>query len=576
MAYALPQRPKERLPVVYTSRARCRDCYRCVRVCPVNAIRMHEGQAQVIPERCIACGTCILNCPQHAKEYRSDYGRVLQMIEDGETLAISIAPAFASYYSGWERERLPSALRMLGFSYVGETAIGAWHTAMATRKYIEENPGQSYICTACPAVVNYIVHEKHTAIPAMVPVVSPVVAHARMLKEQLPQRKVVFAGPCVAKKDEANWEKNSPFLDVVITFEELDELFRLKNISISNCEASNFNEQPPGQARLFPLEGGLLRTAGLSTDMLDDKVLAVSGYREVKEAIEMLQDGNSAGVIIEPLFCKNGCINGPYASKSANSIRNRCELMHYAGSKPGKDDTSEQLYSKTNVRLPEAKKKKIHNWTAEQITEVLKLTGKHQQADELNCTACGYPSCRDKAVAVLEGLAEPEMCMPYMRRSAESKYDTMIACDPNGIVLLSHDLQIIHMNLAFKKMFSCSDALSGKKISYLIDPDVFEQLATGHETVVRQVCHYPSYHLICHLVAYSLPGEENYVGVFVDITDSQSSKDKLAEVKQETVVRAHELIEHQINMAQELARFLGENTARGEILMKTLIESIRK
>lgn len=576
MAYALPQRPKEKLPVVYTSRARCRDCYRCVRVCPVNAIRMHEGQAQVIPERCIACGTCILNCPQHAKEYRSDYGRVLQMIEDGETLAISIAPAFAAYYTGWERERLPSALRMLGFSYVGETAVGAWHTALATRKFVEENPGKPHICTACPAVVNYILHEKHQAIAAMVPVVSPVIAHARMLKEQMPQRKVVFAGPCVAKKDEANWEKNSPFLDVVITFEELDELFRLKNINISNCEASNFNEQVPGQARFFPLEGGLLRTAGLSTDMIDDTVLAVSGYREVKDAIEMLDDNKSKNLILEPLFCKNGCINGPYASKTSNSIRSRNALMQYAQTRPGTAESTAQLYSKTTVKLPDAKKKKQYNWSAEQITEVLKLTGKHLPADELNCTACGYPSCRDKAVAVLEGLAEPEMCMPFMRRSAESKYDTMIACDPNGIVLLGQDLQILHMNLAFKKMFSCSDALLGKKISYLIDPDVFEQLVTGSDNVVRQVSHLPSYNLICHLVAYSLPGENNYVGVFVDITDSQSSKDKLAEVKQETVVKAQELIEHQINMAQELARFLGENTARGEILMKTLIESIRK
>lgn len=576
MALKAPVRPKERLPVVYTSKAKCRDCYRCVRVCPVNAIKMHDGQAQVIAERCIACGTCILACPQNAKEYRTDYGKVLQMIEDGEQLALSLAPSFVAYYSESEQKRLPSALRMLGFSYVAETAIGAWHSALATEKHIRENPGKHHICTACPAVVSYVMHEAPAMAAYLVPVASPMLAHARMLKSKVPGRKVVFAGPCVAKKDEAQWNKNDVFIDAVITFEELEELFRLKNINFGNCEESSFNEQVPGDARLFPLEGGLLRTAGMSTDMLDAQVIAVSGYREVKDAIQTLSDSKTTTTIIEPLFCKNGCINGPYANKHNNSFVSRSQLLNYSKTHPGLSKDTEEVYDTLDAGFPNVKPTQKKNWTEEQIREVLRMTGKHQLSDELNCTACGYPSCRDKAVAVLEGLAEPEMCMPYMRRFAEQKFDTMISRDPNGIILLSKDLSILHMNPAFKKMFSCSDALIGKKVSYLLDPDVFEKLATGKEEVIRKVVHYSSYNLICHLVAYTMPEEQNYVGVFVDITDSQSSKDKLTEVKSETVIKAQELIEHQISMAQELARFLGENTARGEILMKKLIDSIKK
>jgi PAS domain S-box-containing protein len=190
--------------------------------------------------------------------------------------------------------------------------------------------------------------------------------------------------------------------------------------------------------------------------------------------------------------------------------------------------------------------------------------------------ACGFSSCRNKAIAVLQGIAEPEMCMPYMRRLAEKKFDLMIDHDPNGIILLNNTLEIVHMNAAFKKMFSCSDALIGRKISYLIDPDAFEKMATSEETLIRQTMHYSSYNLICHQISYAIPELSQYVGIFVDITDLKINKEKLNEIKTETIIRAQELIEHQISMAQEMARFLGDNTARGEVLMNKLIDSIKK
>ncbi len=571
-----PARPYDKLPVVYTSKAKCRDCYRCVRVCPVQAIRMKDGQAEVIPELCIACGTCIINCPQHAKAYRTDYGRVLQMMEDGEQLALSVAPSFVVYYDEWEQKRLPSAMRMLGFSYVAETAIGAWHTAKATLDVIESQENASHICTACPAVVSFVMHKTPQLAAKLVGVASPMIAHARMLKSILPQRKVVFVGPCVAKKDEAQWERNRPFVDAVLTFEELDELLRLKNITINQCEESNFNGQVPGDARLFPLEGGLLKTAGLKTDLLDDVLVAVSGSREVNASLEALQQNPEQKLWIEPLFCKNGCINGPFASKTNNSFIARSKVLAYNNLHPGISDEDLATFEAVGASFQPVKSKKNQNYSQQQIEEVLQKTGKFKREDELNCTACGYASCRDKAIAVLDGMAEPEMCVPYMRLMAEQKFDALIDHDPNGLLLLGSDLEILHMNPAFKTMFSCSDALLGKKVSYLIDPDPFEKLSTGKEQVLRQTAHYGSYNLICHLVAYSLPENNQYVGVFLDVTDNQSSKDKLTEIKTETVIKAQELIDHQIHMAQELAKFLGENTAMGEVLMKKLIDSIKK
>lgn len=563
----------QRTPVVFTAKARCRDCYRCVRVCPVGAIRMHDGQAKVLPERCIACGTCIVNCPQHAKEYRPELAKVLDLLISAEAVALSLAPSFVSYYLEWQHRRLPSALRLAGFRLVGETATGAWHTAQASKDYIEANPKQSHICTACPAVVNYVMHCFPELTGLLVPIASPMRMHARLIKEKNPKAKVVFAGPCVAKKDEASWKVSHDEVDAVLTFEELDELLRIKEIDLKLCEESSFDEVVTGHARLFPLEGGLLRTAGLDDNLLSSETLAVSGFREVKQALEALGESGDK-MIIEPLWCKNGCVAGPSFSNGNNFVRGKRKVLSFSRKNPGNNTDTLSRFTRTNFDPVNRQQKTIHSQEA--ILEVLRKTGKHTPSDELNCTACGYSTCREKAIAVLDGMAEFQMCMPFMRRTAESRFETIIARDPNGIVLLADDLTIVHMNPAFKKMFSCSDALIGRKISYLIDPDNFEKLAAGQEEISKSVMHFAPYNLICHLVAYRLPEQRQYVGIFMDITDRQSSRERLDALKSEALNKAQELVDHQISMAQEMARFLGEHTAKGELLLKRLIDSIEK
>lgn len=581
MNTSLPKQSQQKSAIVYTSKAMCRDCYRCVRVCPVTAIKMENGQAQVLAEQCIACGTCIAECPQNAKAYRTDYGKVLMMLEQGDQIAVSLAPSFAAFYTKWEQKRLPSALRSMGFSYIGETAIGAWHTATASRDWIEAHPDKKHICTACPAVVNYIAQYETEHLPELVPVVSPMIAHARMLKQQAPERKVVFVGPCIAKKSEAEALSNQAFVDAVLTFGELEELFRIKQVSLNQCEESEFDENAGGESRLFPLEGGLLRTAQMQTDMLQADVIAMSGFEELCATIESMKgEPQKAGApqswVLEPLFCKYGCINGPSERKPTAMFAGRNRIIEYANAKPGTQMLPEQLYDKLQTRYKRTGSMLNSDFSAQQIQEVLLKTGKHKPEDELNCMACGFASCREKAIAVLQGMAEPEMCMPYMRRMAEKKFDLMIEHDPNGIILLNSQLEIVHMNAAFKKMFSCTDALLGRKISYLIDPDSFEKLSAEGKQGLRQTVQYTSYNLICHQISYAIPEMSQFVGIFVDITDFTLNKDKLTELKSETIYQAQELMDHQISMAQDLARFLGENTARGEALMQKLIDSIQK
>ena len=563
-------------PVIFTNKARCRDCYRCVRVCPVKAIRMHAGQAYVVDDRCIGCGTCIRECPQQAKSYRNDVDRAARLIASGAKVAASIAPSFAAAFPDWQRKRLPSALRRLGFAYVGETAIGAYQVACATAAIAGGRPNWPHASTACPAIVRYVERYRPEALDHLVPVVSPMLAHALHIGRTLGEEvRVVFIGPCVAKKAEAERPEHAGIVDCVLTFAELDEWLQRDGIELSACEESDFDEMPAGDSRLFALEGGGVRTAGWTTDLLDGEIVAASGFEEVRSVLEQLGE-NGAPRLVEPLFCPQGCINGPAMRDGRNSFSRRGEVLRYAGQNrcdqpsPRPEIRDERLDVTLRARFT-ARRVKEPAVTEEQIRQVLERTGKAKEEDQLNCGACGYPTCREKAVAVIQGLAEPEMCIPYMRRLAEQRTDRIIETSPNGIVILDEHLRILHMNPAFRKFFLCSDAVCGQPISRLMDPGPFERLLSGQQDLVEMTVEHKPYNLVCHEILYPLREEKQYVGIFVNITHSRASQQQLDRLRAETVVQARDLLEHQLRMADTIARALGEATARGEDLVEKLM-----
>jgi PAS domain-containing protein len=168
-------------------------------------------------------------------------------------------------------------------------------------------------------------------------------------------------------------------------------------------------------------------------------------------------------------------------------------------------------------------------------------------------------------------MAEPDMCIPYMRLVAERRTDRVLETSPNGIVTLDHELRIIGMNPSFRRMFVCSEAVLGKPISYLMDPEPFEHLAAGSDTI-DTVTRHPNYNLVCHQLLYSLPEDHQYVGIFVNITSSADNEKKLEDLRAQTQAQAKELMEHEIDMSQQIAKLLGETTARGEALVRSLLE----
>jgi iron only hydrogenase large subunit-like protein/PAS domain-containing protein len=536
----------------------------------VKAIRMREGQAFEVAESCLACGTCIRECPQGAKSFRQDLDRAMAVVAGPGPTAISVAPSFAALFNDWERRRLPSALRRLGFGFVSETAVGAYHVACATAEYVEARPGRAHVVSACPAVVRYVEGYRPKLIGALAPVVSPMAAHGRHLKARLgPGTRVVFVGPCVAKKMEAERPGIREWVDVVLTFVELQEWLRRAGIELGTCEESGFDEAPAGAARLFPLVGGSLRTSSLDTDVLAPRILSVSGFEEVREALDGIEAGET--VVLEPLFCRQGCINGPAMPGEDNVFHRREAMLDYArllpedastGSTPGGLGAHFTAAAAAGVAAP----------VEAEILRELERTGKGRPEDQLNCGACGYASCRDKAVAVLRGMAETEMCLPFMRRRAEQRTDRILETSPNGIVILDERLAIISMNPAFRRYFMCSEAVCGKRVSYLMDPHVFEQLVAGETEMVEAVVRHEKYNLVCHQIAYALREEKQYVGIFVNISHSRASQEKLTDLRARTVVQARQLLDHQVTMARKITEFLGESAAQGEVLVEHLRE----
>jgi len=555
---------------VYTLTARCRDCYRCLKACPVKAIRMKDGQAYVDAQRCISCGTCIRECPQHAKTYIQSLHEAKKILEENGAVAASVAPSFAAFFPGWQAGRLASALRRLGFEFVAQTSDAAYDVARASVEMAAKKGGATSICTACPAVVNYVEKYRPEFADKLLAVASPMIAHAARLKAgERKFDKVIFIGPCVAKKQEAARPEYAGIVDCVLTFEELAQWFDDEKIDLKNCEESGYDSGGAGFSRIFPLPGGMLRTAGIGTPAGDVKYIHISGPREVIQAFDTK---GLDGFFVEPLFCEGGCINGPGVKTGGNIFEKRKNLVEYAGDmKRAAVETEFNNDFLSRGEFTGACAVIQARYTEDEIKNILEKTGKSGPEDMLNCGACGYAGCREKAVAVLDGMAEIEMCLPYMRRLAEQRTDKIIETSPNGIVVLDRDLKIIKMNPAFKKFFSVSDSYMGSDISVIMDPAQFERLASGTaENIDSPVENAGGYSF--HELFYALRQYGQYVGIFVDVTNSRHDREKLETIRVKTAGQAREMLDEQVKMSQQIAWQLGENMARTEELVKKLTE----
>ncbi len=406
-------------PLVSTIKERCRLCYTCVRECPAKAIRIASGQAEVLADRCIGCGNCVRVCSQAAKQVLSEIPLVERLLAGADDVAAIIAPSFPAEFTEMEYEYFVGMVRDLGFERVHEVGFGADLVAAEYQRLLRESPSQRYIATTCPAIIGYVERYYPQLVPALAPVVSPMIATARALRRLFgASLKVVFIGPCIAKKGEAGSAGVRDEIDAVLTFIELGEMFRHRAIKPESVQPSDFDPPHAGTGALFPISRGMLQAAQLQEDLLKGDVVAADGRSEFVEAIKEFEGGDLSVRLLEVLCC-NGCIMGPGSSSKAPLFGRRSQVSRYAKRRMADIDRErwhEHWAKLTDLDLRRTFKphdQRILVPSVDELQELLARMGKLEPEDELNCGACGYETCREHAVAIYKGLAESEMCLPY-------------------------------------------------------------------------------------------------------------------------------------------------------------------
>jgi signal transduction histidine kinase/iron only hydrogenase large subunit-like protein len=405
-------------PLVTTIREHCRVCYTCVRECPAKAIRIVEGQAEVVGERCIGCGNCVRVCSQKAKKVLSSVEQTRELLAGDAPVAVCLAPSFPAEFVETKPERVVGALRQLGFDYVHEVAFGADLVAREYRRLIENAPSGRHIASTCPAIVAYVERYHPALVERLAPIVSPMVALARYLKQQGPPGlKILFIGPCIAKKGEAASTQIDGEVDAVLTFSELRGLISAAGIDLDGAEPGEFDPPVGGYGALFAISRGLLQAASIREDLVNGDVVAAEGRTDFVEAIKEFESGDLDARLLEVLCC-NGCIMGPGMSINSPLFSRRSRVSRFVRSRleklPGcKPPALSELPELDLTRSFIADDQRILDPSLDEIGRIMARMGKLDPEDELNCGACGYETCREHAVAIYKGLAESEMCLPY-------------------------------------------------------------------------------------------------------------------------------------------------------------------
>lgn len=545
--------------------SRCRDCYKCLRECPVKAIKFVDHEARIITDRCILCGKCTVVCPQNAKRVHSEIGDVEALLASGKPVIASVAPSFVSAFGVKDFAVMGIALGKLGFKMAEETAVGANIVTAEYEKLLETGEYKNFITSACPAINRMIQLYYPKALKYLAPVASPMVAHARLLKKRYPEAEIVFIGPCIAKKREG---RESGLISAVLTFTELQTLFDEKGIDLNAIAAIPVNEDIKNRSKYYPISRGIIKSFNRLPQNYE--YVAVDG---VKRSFDVLEDIDKLeGMFIEINCCEYACINGPATIKNQGSLKANEDVRRYAqdslkGGEPGYIDPMGVDYAEGHPRISLGSVVPSER----DIRAVLAKTGKFKPEDELNCGACGYPTCREKAIAVLNGNADLEMCIPYMRKRAESMSYEIIQNSPNGIIMMDYDLKISESNSLARKLLGIN--LDDPKGTYLyesINAAEFFQAVSGGKDVHKQKIYIEESKRYVDMNIILLPEHKTLFAVLKDVTDAVEYSKELDEVREKTLETTDAVIKKQMRVAQEIASLLGETTAETKVALLKL------
>lgn len=545
------------MPIINTRNVNCKDCHRCLRSCPVKAIGIRQGRARVLDDKCILCGKCVAECPQHAKRLTTHLPAIKEAISGGRKVVMSLATSFVGIFADYTPTQLMASIKALGFAAVEESAVGAQILALLYRSLLKDCQG-TVISSNCPVIVNMVKKYYPELVSNLAPIVSPMMANGLLLKQKYGEDAfVVFAGSCMAKFAEQSEKSDKQAVDAVITFSQLRQWLKYAKIT---PEFVPYVPKPLGNARYFPVAGGILKSF-MDHDTLDTEIIAVDGIEKCMEVFDSLSKKEIAPRFIEAFSCVGGCIGGP-ASGSGQSIPlRRLKIIEFANQYKGQaaleiphslDFTCK--HEPTPIVNPEPSEL--------EIKKILQRIGKFTKADEKNCGACGYNTCRAKATAVFRGVAEIDMCIPYMRSKAESFANIIVENSINGIIVVDDKMIIQEINPATKRMFSSAKQMEkGDSLVEFIDCSEFVNVANYGQKVVGKRVEYPEYNLVTEQMIIPVPEHGLVIVAISDVTEHEKRAKDWELMKEETVEKATDIINKQMHVAQEIAGLLGETTA---------------
>ena len=553
---------------VYTLINECHDCYRCIRECPVKAIKIENGHASVIPEKCIACGNCVKACPSNAKRVRVDIDKAKNLILAQKDVYVSLAPSWSGVFE-YSPEKMIALLKTLGFKGVSETALGAQEVSIRTAQMLNEADKGLFISSACPVIVDFIRHYHPEFINNITPIGSPAMTHAKMLKEKYGEDiSIVFIGPCIGKKNEA---RDSGLYDVALTFEELkvwmnDQI--PEKSAIPEDPSYKFIPNNAYEGSLYPIDGGMnetIRRIGIKKEV---QLIDIAGLHSFENALKNLNPEKLEQIVfVEALSCEGGCIGGPCISTNKaglsiisnvlNNVKNR-EIIPKAPSVVVPYNITEKKVVSTPHSI-------------EDILKTLKKIGKHSVDDELNCGGCGYATCRDLAKALLDGDAEASMCVSYMRKIAMRKAAALVRCMPAAVVMVDSNMNILEANDSFMRMFTGDmyevfkarpEGLTGAAIDRIVDfADLFKTILNSGKDLHKE--RYAVKNRLYDISIFTIEENEIVGAVIMDVTQSETNREKISQ-------KAHEVISKNISIVQEIACLLGEHMVETETLLSSI------
>nr|WP_296044036.1 [Fe-Fe] hydrogenase large subunit C-terminal domain-containing protein [uncultured Blautia sp.] len=552
--------------------ANCKNCYKCIRNCPVKAIRVQNQQAQIIEEQCVLCERCTSVCPQHAKVEHNDIPDIQKEIAAGKKVIASVHPAYLFRY-GWNSiHSLEKCLQKIGFWKVFDAAQGAFMMKEKYTQFLEiQQQKKLVISSNCPVIVRMIEKKYPRIKEYLAPVYSMMQMHTEYLKEQYPEAILVYVSPCISVMSELN--EPQAHMDYVITFRELSNWMNdVPENYLEECEKKEIY-----LSRMTAVAGGLIQTM-IPVD--GQKYLSVDGIDQCKEILRELQTGGYENYFIEMNACKNGCIGGPYSQKREKKLLDALIGIRESSMENGQPDYQRDYH----IEIPEVPERKFvqeeiypgKTVTKEQITHVLQEMGKYTKEDELNCGACGYDTCREKAVAVIQGKAEVSMCIPYMREKQEDYANIIINAMPGLLVTVDYDLNIVQLNKAANDLFDITRKkhLLGKQAGEIMDDYAMVNMIAFEREIVQDCIYLEEQKRYIERVLTNDRKNKLILCIMKDVTKEKEWEKKQKRAKINAVQMADKLAEEQLRIVHEIASLLGETAADTKVAVEDLKQTI--